>query len=145
MLKESFNQYSFILDKTAKRVKQFAQNSFSAHGIDLTVDQWSVLKTLYEFPLLTHKELADKCGKDQPTLTRMVDLLLKKGYMKRVEHPSDRRCLHLQLTDLGGSKVQALAPLVKDFRMRAWENVSQEDFEHFTRILNTIYNNLETK
>ena len=102
-------------------------------------------KTLYEFPLLTHKELADKCGKDQPTLTRMVDLLLKKGYMKRVEHPSDRRCLHLQLTDLGGSKVQALAPLVKDFRMRAWENLSQEDFEHFTRILNTIYNNLETK
>ncbi|MVZ61399.1 MarR family winged helix-turn-helix transcriptional regulator [Sphingobacterium humi] len=145
MLKESFNQYSFILDKTAKRVKQFAQNSFSAQGIDLTVDQWSVLKTLYEFPLLTHKELADKCGKDQPTLTRMVDLLLKKGYMKRVEHPSDRRCLHLQLTDLGGSKVQALAPLVKDFRMRAWENLSQEDFEHFTRILNTIYNNLETK
>ena len=49
MLKESFNQYSFILDKTAKRVKQFAQNSFSAHGIDLTVDQWSVLKPFTSF------------------------------------------------------------------------------------------------
>jgi succinate dehydrogenase flavin-adding protein (antitoxin of CptAB toxin-antitoxin module) len=35
--------------------------------------------------------------------------------------------------------------MVKEFRMKAWENLTDEDFEHFTRILNTIYNNLETK
>lgn|SRR5690606_15032666 len=145
MLTESFNQYSFILDQTARRVKQFAQGSFAAHGIDLTVDQWSVLKTLYEDADHTHRELAELCGKDQPTMTRIIDLLLKKGYVVRVEHPTDRRCLLLHLTEAGRSKVEALAPLVKEFRMKAWENLSQEDFDHFTRILNTIYNNLETK
>lgn len=145
MLKESFNQYSFILDQTAKRVRQFAQSSFSHHGIDLTVDQWSVLKTLYEETDQTHRELATICGKDQPTMTRIIDLLLKKGYVVRVEHPSDRRCLLLHLTAEGKAKVEDLAPLVKDFRMKAWENLSQADFDHFTRILKTIYNNLETK
>ncbi|SEG56629.1 MarR family winged helix-turn-helix transcriptional regulator [Sphingobacterium lactis] len=144
MLKEKYNQYSFVLDRTARRVKQFAQSSFNANGIDLTVDQWSVLKTLYEQEDLTHKDLADRCGKDQPTLTRIVDLLIKKGTVMRVEHPTDRRCLHVQLTELGKEQVHNLAPLVKDFRMKAWENLSEEDFEHFTRILNTIYKNLET-
>ena len=145
MLKEKFNQYSFVLDRTARRVKQFAQSSFSNHGIDLTVDQWSVIKTLYEHEDLTHKDLADLCGKDQPTMTRIIDLLIKKGYVMRVEHPTDRRCLHIQLTNTGKDQAKTLAPMVKEFRMKAWENLTDEDFEHFTRILNTIYNNLETK
>ncbi|GEM67213.1 transcriptional regulator [Sphingobacterium mizutaii NBRC 14946 = DSM 11724] len=145
MLKEKFNQYSFILDRTARRVKQFAQASFSVHGIDLTVDQWSVIKTLYEHQDLTHKDLSEKCGKDQPTMTRIVDLLLKKGYVQRIVHPNDRRSLHIQLTEAGQKQAKSLAPLVKDFRMKAWENLTEEDFENFTRILNTIYNNLETK
>ncbi|MBE8714537.1 MarR family winged helix-turn-helix transcriptional regulator [Sphingobacterium hungaricum] len=145
MLKENFNHYSLILDQTARRVKQYAQASFSLNEIDLTVDQWAVLKTLYENTDLTQKELADKCGKDQPTLTRIVDLIIKKDYIKRIEHPSDRRCLHLQLTEAGLKKVEDLAPTVSKFREKAWENLTKEDFEHFTRILNKIYQNLEQK
>ena len=144
MLKEQFNQYSFILDRTARKVKQYAQSSFSSNGIDLTVDQWSVLKTLYEQKDLTHKELAENCGKDQPTMTRIIDLLLKKGLAQRVENPTDRRSLHIQLTESGEHQVKNLAPMVKEFRMKAWENLSDEDFQHFTRILNQIYSNLDT-
>src|SRR5690606_3107248 len=145
MLKEKFNQYSLILDRTARRVKQFAQASFSVHGIDLTVDQWSVIKTLYEHQDLTHKDLSEKCGKDQPTMTRIVDLLLKKGYVQRIVHPNDRRSLHIQLTEAGQKQAKSLATLVKDIRMNAWENMTEEDIENFTRILSTIYNKLETK
>ncbi len=145
MLKEKFNQYSFVLDRTARRVKQFAQSAFVENGIDLTVDQWSVIKTLYEHEDLTHKDLAELCGKDQPTMTRIIDLLIKKGSVKRVEHPTDRRSLHIQLTELGKDQATNLAPLVKEFRMQAWENLTDEDFEHFSRILNTIYNNLDKK
>ena len=145
MLNEKFNQYSLVLDRTARRVKQFAQSSFAMNGIDLTVDQWSVLKTLFEHEDLTHKDLSDLCGKDQPTMTRIVDLLIKKGSVMRVEHPTDRRSLHIQLTETGKDQARNLAPLVKEFRMKAWENLTEDDFEHFTRILNTIYNNLETK
>lgn len=78
-------------------------------------------------------------------MTRIVDLLLKKGYVQRIVHPNDRRSLHIQLTEAGQKQAKSLAPLVKDFRMKAWENLTEEDFENFTRILNTIYNNLETK
>ena len=145
MLKEKFNQYSSVLDRTARRVKQFAQYSFTSKGIDLTVDQWSVIKTLYEHEDLTHKDLADLCNKDQPTMTRIIDILIKKGAVVRVEHPTDRRCLHIQLTESGKQQVRTLAPKVREFRMKAWENLTDEDFEHFTRILNTIYNNLENK
>lgn len=142
MLNEKFNQYSFILDQTARKVKQYAQTAFSENQFDLTVDQWSALKYIYEYPNLSNKDLAERCGKDQPTLTRIVDILIKKELVDRFSHESDRRTLKLKVTTKGSQKIKEIAPKVAEFRMKAWENLNDEDFENFTRILNTIYNNL---
>lgn len=142
MLKEKYNQYSVLLDKTAKRVKQYAQASFSQHNFDVTVDQWIVLKNLYENPELTNKEMAELCCKDQPTLTRIIDLLIKKTLVDRIPHGTDRRALKLQLTKNGEHKIREIAPKVAEFRMQAWQNLTEEDFHNFTRILNKIYDNL---
>ena len=145
MLNESYNQYSFILDRTARKVKQYAQAAFAEQQFDLTVDQWTVLRSIYETPDLTNKELAERCGKDQPTLTRIVDILIKKELAERISHATDRRCLSLQLTQQGKQKIEEIAPRVADFRMQAWKNLNEEDFAQFTRILNTIYDNLTQK
>ncbi len=145
MLNESYNQYSFILDRTARKVKQYAQTAFAEQQFDLTVDQWIVLRTIYENPSLSNKEMAELCGKDQPTLTRIIDLLIKKEFTERISHPSDRRSLRLHITKKGEDKIQEIAPKVADFRMQAWKNLNEEDFAHFTRILNTIYDNLTQK
>lgn len=145
MLNEKYNQYSFILDQTARKVKQYAQTSFAANNFDLTVDQWSALKTIFENPNLSNKELAEKCGKDQPTLTRIIDILIKKELVHRSNHESDRRSLKLKITKKGEEKIRQIAPKVAEFRMQAWKNLNEQDFAHFTRILNTIYNNLTTK
>ncbi len=142
MQKEKFNMYSFILDRTARKVKQYAQSSFSEKGFDLTIDQWAVIKTLYEEEDLSQKDLAEKCGKDQPTLTRIVDLLIKKELVVRQNHPTDRRSLYLSLTIQGVEKVETLSPHIANIRMKAWENLTEDDFQHFTRILNTIHDNL---
>lgn len=142
MLNEKFDRYSFILDQTAKKVKQFAQSSFTEKGFDITVDQWAVLKALYETEQLSQKDLARRCGKDQPTLTRIVDILLKKGLAERIIDETDRRSLYLHLTEEGKLKVASLSPIVAEIRMKAWEKLTEKDFEDFTRILNTIYNNL---
>lgn len=143
MLKEKYNQYSFILDQTARRVKQYAQTSFAQKEFDITIDQWAILKTLFQHPAhYTHKELAESSGKDQPTLTRIIDNMIKKNLVERIEHPTDRRCLQIGLTDQGKQKVEFLSPEIAQIRMKAWENLTDDDFSHFVRILNTIYENL---
>ena len=139
---EKYSQYSFILDRTARRVKQYAQTSFAQNDFNITIDQWSVIKILYQEDPMTHKDLSERSGKDQPTLTRIIDNIIKKGLVKRVEHPSDRRCLQIRLTEAGRKKVEELSPNIASIRMKAWENLSDDDFANFTRILDTIYNNL---
>lgn len=143
MQKDSFNRYSFLLDCTARRVKQYAQSQFNNQDFGITVDQWTILKSLNTYPNLSQKELAEHCGKDQPTLTRIVDLLVKKGYVERAMHHLDRRSFIVHLSKAGKEKVNELEPRIRKIRMKAWENLEENDFDHLKRILDTIYNNLE--
>jgi DNA-binding MarR family transcriptional regulator len=143
MTQEQFSKYSFLLDRTARRVKQYAQRKFKREDFDITVDQWLILKNLSENELMSQSEMAQILFKDQPTLTRIIDILTKKGYVERVPHPNDRRSFQLLLTQSGSEKVEELKPKISEIRQKAWENLNEGDFEEFKRILNKIYDNLE--
>lgn len=143
MSEELFNSYSFLLDRTARRVKQYAQQRFKELGFNITVDQWIVMKHLYEHEEMKQNELAELLFKDNPTLTRIIDLLCSKGLTVRNIHPNDRRSFVVSLTKEGVKKVEQLTPKVKDIRLKAWNGLSERDFNQFKKILNTIYQNLE--
>lgn len=142
MNEETYNAYSFLLDRTARRVKQYAQRRFKELGFNITVDQWLVLKHLDESEELKQNELADIIFKDNPTLTRIIDLLCDKGLTERKINPADRRSFIVKLTKEGSKKVAQLKPKVKDIRLKAWEGLTERDFNQFKKILNTIYQNL---
>jgi DNA-binding MarR family transcriptional regulator len=139
---ETYNAYSFLLDRTARRVKQYAQQKFSELGFNVTVDQWLVLKNLYESDQMKQNELAEKMFKDNPTLTRIIDLLCEKGLTTRKIHPSDRRSFIVELTKDGRKKVEQMKPQIRQVRLKAWEGLTDKDFKKFKKILNTIYENL---
>jgi len=142
MKEERYSSYSFLLDRTARRVKQYAQQRFNEMGLNITVDQWLVLKNLCESQQMTQTELAALMFKDNPTLTRILDLLCEKAMVTRTVHPQDRRSFVVALTKEGKKKVEQLKPKVNDVRLKAWEGLTERDFNQFKRILNTIYNNL---
>jgi DNA-binding MarR family transcriptional regulator len=144
MTQEQFSRYSFLLDRTARRVKQYAQQKFKQNEFDVTVDQWLILKNLSENDSLSQTELAQLVFKDHPTLTRIIDILCKKGYVERLPHPLDRRSFQLLLTESGKRKVDELKPQISAIRQKAWKNLGENDFNEFKRILDTIYQNLES-
>ncbi|MGZ3755870.1 MAG: MarR family winged helix-turn-helix transcriptional regulator [Mucilaginibacter sp.] len=142
MTTKKFDSYSYLLDRTARRVKGYAQQRFAFGNFDITVDQWLILKNLDNDRYLKQKELAEITGKDNPTLTRIIDLLCKKGLTERVMHKDDRRSFTVHLTHEGKAKLEELAPQVDDIRMKAWENLTEDDYEQLKTILNKIYQNL---
>lgn len=142
MTEELYNSYSFLLDRTARRVKQYAQQKFKELEFNITVDQWLLMKHLYENHEMKQNALAELLFKDNPTVTRIIDLLCRKGLVVRKQHPSDRRSFLVSLTKQGVAKVEHMKPRIKKIRLKAWEGLSEEDFRHFQRVINTIYNNL---
>jgi len=143
MQTELFSTYSHLLDRTARKVKQYAQRRFNAENFDITVDQWLILRNLNQHNDLNQSDLAELTGKDHPTLTRIVDLLCKKELTQRCIHPTDRRSFIVHLTAEGKQKVLDWSPKMSEIRMKAWENLTPEDYDNLKRILDTIYNNLD--
>ncbi len=140
-----FNKYSFLLDRTSRRVKQYAKKQFKDFDFGITVDQWIILRELDQNENLSQSELARLTFKDTPTLTRIVDLLCEKGLAERQMDQQDRRKFIVQLTKAGQCKVKELNPHVASIRKKAWENLKKSDFEHFKYVLDTIYQNLSTE
>jgi DNA-binding MarR family transcriptional regulator len=142
MTEDLYNSYSLLLDRTARRVKQYAQQRFNELGFNITVDQWVVLKNLHEQKQMKQNDLAELLFKDNPTLTRIIDLLCDKGLVVRNSNPDDRRSFKVSLTKEGTKKVEQLSPKIKDIRFKAWDGLTERDFNQFKKILNTIYENL---
>lgn len=143
MTKEYFSTYSYLLNRTNRRIKQFAQKRFKEENFDITVEQWLILKSLNTANDQNQSDLAELTGKDHPTLTRIIDILCKKGLTERKQLPTDRRCFIIHLTEEGKEKMSEWAPKVNEIRMKAWENLTEKDYEDLKRILNTIYQSLE--
>lgn len=142
MNNDQYNSYSFLLDRTARKVKHYAQQQFRALGLNITVDQWIVLKQLHEQDEMKQNELAELVNKDNPTLTRIIDLLCNKELALRKAHPNDRRSFVVCLTKTGTQMVLDISPKVQNIRLKAWEGLNQKDFKHFKKVLDTIYDNL---
>lgn len=136
------NPSFFKLDATLKKLRNYWQKMFDAHQKDITVDQWLLIENLYKHKKTTHNELARNTSKDITTISRIIELLVKKGLVKREADVIDRRKVYLQLTPAGVEKYKDVKSLVYDMRKIGWKTLTEADYAELTRILDTIYANV---
>jgi len=133
--------YFFKIDTTIKRIRNVLQKRFNEKGFDLTVDQWVLLDHLYRNPGISQNTLADLTTKDAPTVTRMIDLMCRKDLTERRMADDDRRKSLLYLTSAGQQIYLEALPSVVDIRRQGWGDLSEEDYQQFVRIMDSIYHN----
>jgi len=136
------NPSFFKLDATLKKIRNYWQKSFDALQKDITVDQWLLVENLYKHKRITHNELARLTSKDITTVSRIIELLVKKELVERQGSTDDRRKVFVQLTPAGVNKYKDVRPLVLEMRKTGWKNLSEEDYNELTRILDVIYSNI---
>lgn len=133
----------YALEKAIKTYRQFAQKRINDAGIDITIDQWLILKTIQDNPEYSQHQLAETVFKDFASVTRMVELLVKKAYLIRNVHPLDRRRFALKITDLGMEILQKVYPIVAENRKLALVNFSSSDIETLKQQLNDLITNCQ--
>ena len=67
----------------------------------LSIAQFRVLAFLRHHPGTSLSELAEHVGLTLPTMSKVVDILVKRGYVLREDSLADRRRVMLNLSDLG--------------------------------------------
>ena len=132
-------EIGIYIDRTYKVVRQDMINRFKAHGIDLTPEQWILLAKLDEHGTLSQTELAAMSFKDKPTVSRIIDLLVKKGIVNRRADEQDRRRFHIDLTSEGHRVIGQARPQVVASRAQGWQNITEEEYHQLVAILDKIF------
>ncbi|EHS58680.1 MarR family winged helix-turn-helix transcriptional regulator [Paenibacillus sp. Aloe-11] len=129
-----------LLGITHRKMSQ--QLSLSLKPYDISPEQWLVLYQIYQAEGLNQKEIAAKAVKDQPTTTRIIDLLDKKGWVRRVNSPQDRRAYLLHLTEAGRQLVEKTLPVERDVNLDFVKGLSSDELQQFRQTLLQIHANI---
>lgn len=144
-LKNPTGTVLYTIEQTIKEYRKISQKNISKIVSDITVDQGLVLLILNENSNYSQKEIASLIFKDNASITRIIELMVKKDYLVRKVNEQDRRKFNLEITEKGRNTVELLSPAIKLNRTTALHGLSENEIELLDTLLNKIITNCKTK
>lgn len=114
-----FFWFTQVLDR---RDRQLA-SALKADG--LRAPEWRTLATLHSRHRLSMSALADLTSIDRTTLSRVVERMVKAGWLMRLTDASDARVTRLALTASGERLFARIWPAVRQVNERAMANLPE--------------------
>lgn len=131
----------YTIEKAIKTYRQYAQKQLKQHGLKITIDQWLVVKSIMDNPEISQQEIAEKVFKDNASVTRIIELLVKAKYLKRTVNKEDKRRSNLLVTPEGEKVFENVYRVVLDNRSTALNNISNKEIETTSKVLTEIIKN----
>ena len=125
----------FLVSKVSQKLIINLQKAFSESGLEVTPVQVGLLFFLQKNDGLSLTQISQGLMLENPTITGLIDRLEKSGYVKRSNHPDDRRVYLVYLTGKGNIVANKALPIVKKLNEKIKEGYSKEEIESFKKVL----------
>jgi DNA-binding MarR family transcriptional regulator len=135
--------YSFITGKASTAIARRLQKKFNAAGLNITIEQWSVLYHLWKQEGISQQELCNATFRDKPSITRLVDNLEKINLVKRVASENDRRINLIYMTKQAQKLQEETMQLAEETLNEALINVPTDRVDICKEVLQIVYDNLK--
>ena len=111
-------------------------------GFELGFSQFVTLKRLGTDGPMTAGELARLLSHNPGALTRLLDKLEQRDYVRRVPDPNDRRALRIELTASGRTLWKRINACGERVAERALEGNTEKERMQLQSLLNRVLDNL---
>ena len=133
----------FKLDKASRLTTLNFGKKLKENDFTITPEQWGVINFLLENDGLTQNQIGTLIGKDHTCVSRLIDALIKKDLIIKETSPLDKRINLIFLSELGKKVQKDVVKTVKTNLDTAFKNVSKEEKNIFSAVLDKIIKNLE--
>ena len=133
------------IGKTSKFLGYYIIECFQENNINLSKEQWLVLKKLNDKDGQVQNDLAFITNRSKTSLTRLINTMERKGLVYRVISEKDKRIKHIFLSKLGVSNYLESLPILKKIDKELQKNISKEDIENTIKVLNQVQQNINKK
>ncbi|GAC1421020.1 MAG: MarR family transcriptional regulator [Flavisolibacter sp.] len=134
--------YSFITGKASTAIARRLQKKFNGSGVNLTIEQWSVLYQLWKHDGTSQQQLCTATFRDKPSITRLIDNLEKINLVKRVADEKDRRINKVYLTAHALKMQEETMLLAEETLNEALQGVPSDQIDLCKEVLQKVYDNL---
>ena len=135
--------YSVINGMASTAVARRLQKNFRAAGLEITIEQWSILYHLWKEDCLSQQELCNRTFRDKPSITRLIDNLEKQKLVKRVSSAEDKRINLVCLTDAAKQLHDMTLRIANETMDEALIGVTRDEIEMVKNVLQKVYDNLK--
>jgi DNA-binding MarR family transcriptional regulator len=134
-----------VLDVAGHLIRRLHQQSTQifvqrtqAAGFDLTPVQYAALEAIHAHPGADQALIAEVIGYDRATIGGVIERLEKKGWVKRVISPRDRRARELSLSAPGHQVRAALQPIVRDLQQGILQPLDAAEQAQFMQLARKV-------
>ncbi len=125
-------------------VRQYIQVKIKENGINITFEMLEVMACLWKKDGINQQEIADLTFRDKSSMTYLLDNLVKRKMVKRVEDENDRRNKLIYLTGEGNNLKEQLYPWVTEVYEIASGDVDINDLKNSILVTNKMMQNLKS-
>jgi DNA-binding MarR family transcriptional regulator len=137
------NSLGYKLFHASRLMNNRINQHFKRNNFPVTYEQWQILSRLYESDGLTQNQIAELNEKDQPSVSRLIVNMIKRGLVIRAPHPTDARINIIKLTESAKRIEPDLNNLARQTIMDASQGMSQEELDQVLALLDKIRGNLQ--
>jgi len=130
----------FLISKVCQKLIINLQKAFSENGVEVTPVQVGLLFFLQKNNGSSLTQISQGLMLENPTVTGLIDRLENLRYVKRADHPSDRRVYLIYLTEKGNKVAHKALPIVKKLNEQIKEGYSEREIENFQKVLIGAFN-----
>ena len=133
--------YSVINGVASTAVARRLQKNFRNAGLEITIEQWSILYHLWKEDGLSQQELCTRTFRDKASITRLIDNIEKLGLVERIASKDDRRVNMVYLTNAAKPLQEATYHLANQTMNEALQGISKEEIEIVKSVFQRVYEN----
>ena len=132
----------YNIERAIKEYRKFSQRNLVMAEKEITVDQGLILNILNDQPNLSQNEIANLLFKDNASMTRMIEGMVKKGMLEKTMDLTDKRRASLSLTEKGRTVLSNITPIILKNRETALTGISEEEKVLLVQLLQKIVRNV---
>lgn len=138
MLKQVENTAQKVLDIVPLVMRAIRAEFRGQHPSDLSVPQFRTLAYIKDNDGASLSTLATHIGLTLPSMSKLIDGLVSRGFVARNTHDEDRRKICLQLTPTGKSELAAAYDHTQTFLANKISGLAKEDLNTISRSMQIL-------
>jgi DNA-binding MarR family transcriptional regulator len=136
-------ELEYLLSKTVevfqKTLKCVKYETFGAEEAQkLSLHHFAYITAIQALGNPTFTDLAEKLNVTKPSVTAMVNKLIKEGYVRKQQSSEDRRIYHLYLDDKGKQLIEVERKGMMQFADRIRCALTEQEARQFAELLKKI-------